>query len=131
MSGNLNEYYPEKIRILREYVSKSEKLLSSLEAWESLNLILSDRDQLIQKLQILEADFDNEAIGGGCFQDQKDQIDQLIRLILDMDQDGIKMIQVEKDNIIEELKINQKSQKALDYGTQSITHNGKFLDFKK
>lgn len=131
MSGILNEYYPEKIRILKEYVSKSEELLSSLEAWESLNLILSDRDQLIQKLQILETDFDQEALGQGCSQDQKDQIDQLIRLILDIDQDGIKMIQEEKDKIIGELKINQKSQKALDYGSPSSTHNGQFLDSKK
>jgi len=131
MAGSLNEYYPEKIRILKEYVSKSEELLSSLEAWESLNLILSDRDQLIHKLQILETDFEKEILGRSCSQDQKDQIDQLTRLILDIDQDGIKMIQEEKDKIIGELKINQKSQKALDYGSPSITHNGQFLDSKK
>lgn len=131
MSGIVNEYYPEKIRILQEYVSKSEELLSSLEAGESLNVILSERDQLIQKLQILESSFDKEAIERGCSQDQKNQIDQLIRLILDIDQDEIKMIQQEKDKIMEELKINQKSQRALDYGFQSMTYNGKFFDSKK
>ena len=131
MSGKANEYYPQKIRLLKEYVSKSEELLGSLEAWEALNMILTDRDHLIHKLQVLETDFDNEGSGSGCSQEQKDQVDQLIKLILDIDKDGIKMIQEEKDKIIVELKINQQSQKALDYGPKSTTHNGKFLDFKK
>jgi len=131
MSGNENGYYPQKIRLLKEYVSKSEELLSSLEVWESLNLILTDRDHLIQKLQSLETEFDNEAIERGCSQDQKDQIDALTRLISDIDQDGISMIKDEKDKIIGELKINQQSQKALDYGLKSNAHHGEFLNYKK
>ncbi|MGV8906033.1 MAG: hypothetical protein ACOH15_05495 [Acetobacterium sp.] len=131
MSGSANGYYPQKIRLLKEYVSKSEELLSSLAAWETLNLILTDRDHLIQKLQSLETEFDNEAVERGCSQDQKDQIEALTRLILDIDQDGIKMIKDEKDKIIGELKINQQSQKALDYGLKKDTRHGEFLDSKK
>ncbi|KNZ41752.1 hypothetical protein [Acetobacterium bakii] len=129
MSNNTNDYCREKIRLLKEYISKSEEVLSNVEQWELLNDILSEREYLIQKLQILEAE--NKAVMPNCSQDQRTEIDGLVRLILDIDKDGIKMIEAEKKKIIGELKINQQSQKVSDYQQKSLAESGRLLDYKK
>lgn len=131
MKDCLNDYYKEKIELLKDYVAKSEELLSNADEWESLDTILSHRDGLIQKLQSLETFFNKDLADGGCFKAQEDQIDGLIKLVLDIDQDGIKIIEAEKEKLIEELKVNQQSQKVLDYEIKGHPAKGQFLDSKK
>ena len=54
--GKLNSYElcEEKIRLLKEYISTGEEILSSMESWEVLEGILAQRDYLIRKIENLE-----------------------------------------------------------------------------
>jgi|LGVE01.1.fsa_nt_gb hypothetical protein len=131
MSKDLKQYGTLKISLLKKYISKSEELLSGLAAWESLNDILNDRDCLIEELQIIEDDFQKSLEQVECSQKQKEKIDHLMQLIFDIDADCKKMIQQENKKVMDELKINQESQKVLAYGFKTSTENGMYLDYKK
>ncbi|MBC3797044.1 hypothetical protein [Acetobacterium tundrae] len=131
MNDDVNEFCRAKIRILKEYVSKSEELLSSLKDWESIAGILENRDDLIKKLQNLEISFEEKNSRNSCSQEQKKKIDDLIKLISEIDQDVIKQIQEEQKKTMQGLKINHTNQKIANYGTNTIQNYGTFMDVKK
>jgi len=131
MDDTFHELCQEKIQILKEYVSKGEEILSSIENWESLSLILEERDQLIIRLQNMEERFPKLKGNHGCTGEEKQQIDNLIKLILDMDQSCIHMIQAEQQKTLQDLKKNQQNQKVADYEISLTPSYGTFLDAKK
>lgn len=131
MNDYSEEFCQEKIRILQEYVSKGEAVLSNIQDWESLPGILEERDQLIKKLQDLEVHFDQKNGPITYAREQKDQIDGLVKLILDMDQNCIKLIQEEQKKTVRELKNNQQNQKIAGYEINMTPSYGTFLDAKK
>jgi predicted glycosyltransferase involved in capsule biosynthesis len=131
MNDDTHEFCQEKIRILQEYVSKGEEILSSIENWESLAGILEERDQLIEKLQHLEKQLNEKKDGSACTLDQKKRINNLVKLILDIDQNCIQLIKDEQKKTIQELKNNQKSQKVAGYEISLTPNYGTFLDAKK
>ena len=83
MNEQPSEFCQEKIRILKDYVEKGEEIISNIEDWESLAAILEARDELIVKLQKLELKICENGSGNGCSLEQKNQIDNLVKLILD------------------------------------------------
>ncbi|MBI4855624.1 MAG: flagellar protein FliT [Acetobacterium woodii] len=131
MNDYSHEFCQEKILILKEYVTKGEEILSSVEDWESLAGILEERDQLIGKLQELEVYIKLKNSEICCTQEQKREIDNLIKLILDMDQSCIRLIQDEKKKTLKDLKANQQNQKIADYQINLTPNYGTFLDAKK
>lgn len=131
MNDYSHEFCQEKILILKEYVTKGEEILSSVEDWESLAGILEERDQLIEKLQELEVYIKLKNSEICCTQEQKREIDNLIKLILDMDQSCIRLIQDEKKKTLKDLKANQQNQKIADYQINLTPNYGTFLDAKK
>lgn len=131
MNDYSNEFCIEKIRILKEYVTKGEEVLSSIQDWESLAGILEERDQLIKKLQDLEVHFDQKNGSFTYTQEQKDQIDSLVKLILDMDQSCIQLIQDEQKKTMQELKNNHQNQIIAGYEINMTPSHGTFLDAKK
>lgn len=131
MSEQSAELCQEKIRILKEYVTKGEEILSSIEDWESLALILEERDQLIQRLQNMEEHFTGLKRNQVCTSQEKQQIDNLVKLIQDMDQSCIHLIQAEQQKTLQDLKKNQQNQKVADYEISLTPSHGTFLDAKK
>nr|WP_320026554.1 hypothetical protein [uncultured Acetobacterium sp.] len=131
MDDYSHEFCQEKILILKEYVTKGEEILSSVEDWESLSGILEERDLLIGKLQDLEIHMKLNNPEICCTQEQNREIDNLIKLILDMDQNCIQLIQDEKKKTLKHLKANQQNQKIADYQINLTPNYGTFLDAKK
>lgn len=131
MDDYSHEFCQEKILILKEYVTKGEEILSSIEDWESLAGILEERDQLIEKLQDLEIHIKLKNSEICCTQEQKREIDNLIKLILDMDQSCIQLIRDEKQKTLKDLKANQHNQKVAGYQINLTPNYGTFLDAKK
>lgn len=131
MNAYSHEFCQEKILILKEYVTKGEEILSSIEDWESLAGILEERDQLIEKLQDLETHIKLNNAEISCTLEQKKEIDNLIKLILDMDQSCIQQIREEKQKTLKELKANQQNQKIAGYQINLTPNYGTFLDAKK
>ncbi|WP_373481526.1 flagellar protein FliT [Acetobacterium sp.] len=131
MNDNAHELCQEKILVLKEYVTKGEEILSSIEDWESLAEILEERDQLILRLKGMEEHFAELKGNQVCTIEEKGQIDSLIKLILDMDQNCIHLIKAEQQKTLEDLKKNQQNQKVADYEISLTPSYGTFLDAKK
>lgn len=131
MKDHFHELCQEKIEILKNYVKKGEEILSSIENWESLAGILEERDELIVRLQDLEVQLKKNDGRIEYNNEEKGQIDNLIKLILDMDQSCIHHIQAEQQKTLQELKKNQQNQKVADYEISLTPSYGTFLDAKK
>lgn len=131
MNVNSHELCQEKILVLKEYVTKGEEILSSIEDWESLAAILEERDQLILRLKSMEEHFTELKGNQVCTIEEKRQIDSLIKLIMDMDQNCIHLIKAEQQKTIQDLKKNQQNQKVADYEISLTPSYGTFLDAKK
>lgn len=131
MNDKAHELCQEKILVLKEYVTKGEEILSSIEDWESLAGILEERDQLILRLKSMEERFTELKGNQVCTIEEKGQIDSLIKLILDMDQNCIHMIKAEQQKTLQDLKKNQQNQKVADYEISLTPSYGTFLDAKK
>jgi len=131
MNEQPSELCQEKIQILKCYVEKGEEILSSIEDWQSLNGILEERDELIVKLQKLELQLSENDSASCCSLNQRNQIDNLVKLILDLDKNCIKLIQDEQKKTIQVLKNNQKNQKVAAYEINMTPSYGTFLDAKK
>lgn len=125
-----SELCQDKIQILKDYVEKGEKILSSIEDWESLAEILEERDELIDQLQKLELQICEKG-SNLCSLNQKNQIDNLVKLILDLDKSCIQLIQAEQKKTIQDLKNNQQNQKVATYEINMTPSYGTFLDAKK
>ncbi|PKM53165.1 MAG: hypothetical protein CVV00_13655 [Firmicutes bacterium HGW-Firmicutes-5] len=131
MDGCTQELIEEKIRILNDYVTKSEEILSNIETWENLAGIVEERDHLIKKLQEIEERLVQNDLEKIYEQGQKDKINDLIKLILAMDQDAVKMIKKEQKKNLDDLKVNQKHQKIANYEINLQPTYGTYLDVKK
>lgn len=131
MNNNSHELCQEKILVLKEYVIKGEEILSSIEDWESLAGILEERDQLIRRLKSMEECFTELKGNQVCTIEEKRQIDNLIKLIQDMDQNCIHLIKAEQQKTLQDLKKNQQNQKVADYEINMTPSYGTFLDAKK
>lgn len=125
-----NDYFQQKKALFKECLSLSEELISSLEDWESLSDILSKRELIIQQLESLEVTFGKEA-AASLPEEMKTEIDQLIKLILDVDKDTANLIRKEQQNIINSLKANTQEQKLVQYGSIPMTQSGRMIDYKK
>lgn len=131
MNANSHELCQEKILILKEYVTKGEEILSSIEDWENLATILEERDQLLLRLKSMEDQFTGLKGNQICTIEEKGQIDSLIKLITDMDQNCIQLIKSEQQKTLQDLKKNQQNQKVADYEISMTPSYGTFLDAKK
>ncbi|WP_303871655.1 flagellar protein FliT [Acetobacterium wieringae] len=131
MNANLHELCQEKVLILKEYVTKGEEILSSIEDWENLATILEERDQLLLRLKNMEDQFAELKGNQICTIEEKGQIDSLIKLITDMDQNCIQLIKAEQQKTLQDLKKNQQNQKVADYEISLTPSYGTFLDAKK
>jgi hypothetical protein len=131
--GKINSYElcEEKIRILKEYVSTGEEILSSMATWETLEGILAQRDYLIKKLEQLEFNVEESKFIHPATKNQEKEIDRLVKLILDIDQNAMQLIKEEQQKTIDELKVNQQKQRALKYEVAGRETQGKRLDVRK
>ena len=131
MSEQPAQLCQDKIQILKDYVTKGEEILSSIEDWESLAAILEERDQLLLRLKSMEEHFIELKGNQVCTIEEKGQIDSLIKLIQDMDQNCIQLIKAEQQKTLQDLKKNQQNQKVVDYEISLTPSYGTFLDAKK
>ncbi|WKY48581.1 hypothetical protein Q5O24_04495 [Eubacteriaceae bacterium ES3] len=131
--GKVNSYElcEEKIRLLKEYVSTGEEILSSTTSWEALEGILAQRDYLIKKLEQVENNVEESMFVHPSTKAQEKEIDRLVKLILDIDQNAMELIKEEQQKTIDDLKANKQKQRALKYETVGRDTQGKLIDVRK
>lgn len=125
------ELCEEKIRLLKEYVSTGEEILSSMESWEVLEGILAQRDYLIRKIENLEKTVEESKFVHPGTREQEEEINRLVKLILDIDQNAVEIVQEEQRKTMEDLKVNQQKKKFIDYEVPARENQGVHLDLKK
>ncbi|NLY71082.1 MAG: hypothetical protein GX076_05305 [Clostridiales bacterium] len=106
----MDSIYNIKIELLKKCLEISEEILSNAENWEKLDELLDKRLGVIQELHDLNDEEEKYT------EAQISQIDTLIRLITQIDQDVIKVLEEERKKVIESLKSNTREQKIADYG---------------
>ncbi|MGI6727414.1 MAG: hypothetical protein ACOX4P_02480 [Anaerovoracaceae bacterium] len=125
-----NEFFSKKIRLLKRCLFISEELLSSIDDWESLEYILSQRENVILELKELEESSD-EKIKNSCTQSENKQIIQIISLLLDMDKDATRLIKENKDKLLHSMKTNLQEQRVVNYSPNPVSQKGIYLDHKQ
>ena len=124
------EYLQQKKALLKQCLNLSEELIGSIEEWDSVPDIISQREVLIQQLKVLE-DSTKPSIKASLTKEMKQELDQMIKLILDLDKDAAKLIRKEQKAIMESLKTNTKGQKLIQYDQIPDVQSGHRLDYKK
>jgi len=124
------EYLQQKKALLKQCLNLSEELISSIEEWESVPDLISRREAVILQLKELE-----EAAGtklkASLTSEMKQELDQMIKLILDLDKDATNLIRKEQQNIMDSLKANTQEQKLMQYAQPTELPSGRKLDYKK
>ena len=124
------QYYQRKKSLLQSCLRYSEEAASSMEAWENLSSILDEREAVVDQLSELEEQID-PSVKDAMPDDRKQELDQMIKLILEFDQNTVRLMRAEQDNIMSSLKTNVKSQKTIQYGPTTQVPSGTRMDFKK
>lgn len=131
MSSNpSNEFFRQKITLLKQCLALSEELISSIENWETLPDLLSRREAVIQELKALEDGAGSEASASLSGEMQR-EIRQTVNLILDLDRDAEALIRKEQQNTMDSMKANIKEQKFIQYIPSAEPKPGSRLDYKK
>ncbi|MDF2656809.1 MAG: hypothetical protein K0R19_3283 [Bacillota bacterium] len=122
------EYYQQKKVLLQQCLRFGEEIASSLEEWESISAILTEREALIAQLNELEQNT-KEEIKAALTHAMKEELDQTIKLILEFDQNTISLMRKEQENIITSLKTNIQEQKTIQYGASTQPSSGRLMNY--
>ena len=124
------EYFERKCGLLRECVSLSEEILSNIADIDTVNELLSAREEKIALLQELD-DARGKAAMASLPDEQKAQIDQTVALLLGLDRDAVKEIESAQDELKRSMRTNTQTQKLVNYANKYVQTSGKLLDKRK
>ncbi len=125
-----NEYHQQKKALLKQCLTLSEELIGSIESWDSVPDIMSRKEDAIRQLKELE-DSTGSDVKASLSQQMKQELDQAIRLIMDLDKDTAHLIRKEQQTIKRSLKANINGQKLMQYAQAPDLPSGRKLDYKK
>ncbi len=124
------EYVQQKKALLKQCLTLSEELLSSIEEWDPVPDIVKQREAVIMQLKELEDDTPPK-VKATLTKEMKQEMDQMIRLILDLDKEATSRIKKEQQALLDSMKANVKGQKLIQYAQVSDLGSGRKLDYKK
>lgn len=108
------DYFIRKTDLLGQCIAVSESLFGSLRSEDLLPGILLQREDLINRIEILERDFKQEE-KTACAPHQKEQLDRQVQLLLAMDRDMADAICKIQVDLLAEIKENKKRQQIANY----------------
>ena len=126
----INEFFEKKIALLKECVSLSEEILSTINDIDQVNRLLSARYLKIISLQNLEEEGTRIA-EGFLTERQKTKINQLVALLIGLDSDIEKKIKVAQSELKNEMKVNTKHHQLMGYTGKYASVSGRHIDYKK
>jgi hypothetical protein len=125
-----SKYFLQKKALLTQCLHFSEELASSLEEWESIQDIIAGRETVIGQIKELEEKTD-KAVQQALTAEQKSELDQTVKLILDLDKNTVSLMRLEQQNIMASLKTNMQGQKLMHYTQTAQPANGRIMNYKK
>lgn len=124
------EYVQQKKALLKQCLNLSEELLSSIDEWDPVSEIVEKREVLILQLKELEKAA-SPKVKAALTKEMKQEMDQMIRLILDLDQEATGRIKKGQQDLLEAMKQNVKGQKLIQYAQAPDLESGRKMDYKK
>lgn len=124
-----NEYFSQKMALLKECLAITEEFMSRTEEWEEFEEILDRREKIIGQLQHLEESA-GPAVIQACTEEEKAEIGQMMSLLLGLGQDAINNLRQDQAKTMSVLKANVQGQKIAGYASEA-GQRGRFLDFKE
>ena len=124
------EYYNKKKVLLKLCLDLSAELPGSIEAWESVPRILSERESVLLALKELEETAESGA-KSALSQEMNHDLDQIIRQIRDLDQESARLIRKGQESVLDSLRANAQGWKLTQYAQAFDTACGRKLDYKK
>lgn len=126
---DLNGYFEQKRNLLKDCITLSENILSSISDIDHVNQLLEQRMEKISLLQKLDGEYGS--MMEKLPENQKAQIDQMVSLLLGLDRDAAKKIRLEQEELKKLMKVNTQNQKLANYTGSHAPTGGRFLDKKK
>lgn len=123
-----NEFFQQKMNLLRHLLSYSEEMINGWEEWESIEESLDQRDRLIDQLTLLDAHKQQRA---SLSTSQQIEIRHTVDLIRSLDQEVAQNIREAQKEILTALKSNVQEQKLIPYDTAKPTASGRLIDCRK
>jgi hypothetical protein len=124
------EYTSRKRDILTRCLRFTEDIYNSLNAVDTLNELLTKREDLISGLKELE-DSASDELREACPKSELNSLDSLLQIILDLNEKtsgGMLKLQSET---LESLKSNTQKRKSAQYETASRPSSGRLMDKKE
>jgi len=124
------EYLQQKKALLTQCLHLSEELISGIEAWDCVPEIIAKRETVIEQLKELE-EAASPRVKAALTKEMKQELDNMIKLILDLDKDAANLIREEQKTIMDSMKANTTGQKLIRYASIPDMSSGRKLDYKK
>lgn len=125
-----NEYFRQKKALLEQCLHHSEELISSMDNWDAVPGIIAGKEAAIMELKVLEESVDS-GVKASLSREMKQELDRMIKLIVDLDQDTTNLIRNKQQEIKGSLKANIQGQKLIQYVHPPEIRSGRRLDYKK
>lgn len=126
----MNSYYQKKKDLLAQCLALSEDLISGLEEWDEIPGIMERKEALVLQLKALE-DSTSDEVKSALSPVQKQELNQSIKLILDLDRNTVERVRKEQQEIKSSLKVTVNEQKVMQYAQSPGMSSGIRLDYKK
>ncbi len=126
----MSSYYQKKKDLLAQCLTLSEDLISGLEEWDEIPSIMERKEALVLQLKALE-DSTSDEIKSALSPAQKQELNQSIKLILDLDRNTVERVRKEQQEIKSSLKVTVNEQKVMQYAQPPGMSSGTRLDYKK
>ncbi|GHU49741.1 hypothetical protein FACS1894127_3670 [Clostridia bacterium] len=123
-------YVERKNDILNRCLRLTEEIYSNLEKWEALNILFEKRMNIIEELGDLESSA-GDRISKSCTRNETAQLDDKLRLILNLDKQIGQTISETQAELLASMKSNTHEQKFMIYETNQTPASGVFLDEKQ
>lgn len=125
-----NQFYQQKMNLLRHLLSYSEAMLNGLEEWEPIAEVLDQRDRLIDQLALLDSQRQT-SLSSPLSPEQIKEMQNMLDLIRALDRETTKKMQEGQNEILRTLKSNVQKQKIIPYGASLPDTSGSLMDCRK
>lgn len=125
-----NAYAAQKLDSLKQCIRVTEDMIAGLEDPAKLLALIEQRNSLFAGLVALDEATAAE-VKRACTLSDRKKIDQTADLLQKLNNQAVKNIKKERQNILAAMKVNVKEHKFIAYNTSPVSAAGTRLDKKR
>ncbi len=129
-NSEVSQFVENKIFLIKKCIGINKDLMDAGDDVDSITSLIEQRGLVLKTLEDLSATTD-PSIVNGCDQKQKDSINRMLTLLLDLDKELMAAMSETKSRMIASIKSNVNNRKVLNYASMDVNSSGTFLNLKK